>query len=171
MVAAVVYGANITYSLWHRLGVGVSFTRFSNKFSSSWFGIHESARLVYLEGYYGGLFIEPRLFAKYPVHLSFPITIGMGNLTSHNYVAQGSMHDIYYTLHRVKEKYSFGILEPGAEIELNLLKFMRLGVGAKYRFTSDINFDSSENYVMANIYKPSVLRRFTINVSLKFGKF
>ena len=114
----------------------------------------------YLVGGYGGFFVEPILFPNYPVHVSFPILIGGGGLalndhTWHDY----EWEDDYY------EPYdwdSYFVLEPGAEIELNLVKFFRVAFGASYRYTSDMH--------MANVPK-NMMSGFNGYVTFKFGAF
>ena len=57
---------------------------------------------------------------------------------------------------------AFFIVEPGVEIELNLVKFMRLGIGGSYRWTSNVGLQD---------HKKDFLHGFSGNISLKFGKF
>ena len=114
----------------------------------------------YLVGGYGGFFVEPILFPNFPVHVSFPIIIGGGGLvlndhTWHDY----EWEDDYY------EPYdwdSYFVLEPGAEIELNLVKFFRVAFGASYRYTSDMH--------MAYVPK-NMMSGFNGYVTFKFGAF
>jgi hypothetical protein len=62
---------------------------------------------------------------------------------------------------------AFLILEPGADIDLNLTKSFRLGVGVSYRFTSPFELSSSEDYRI----DVKQLRTLTFRFTFKFGKF
>ncbi|MFH1194701.1 MAG: hypothetical protein V1720_03245 [bacterium] len=57
---------------------------------------------------------------------------------------------------------AFFILEPSANIELNIVSFFRLNLGAGYRFISGVNENDLKN---ADFSGPS------INLTFKFGKF
>lgn len=84
---------------------------------------------------YGGLFIEPVLFGNSKVHFAFPCTLGAG------VVALGE-HRVYdwqwdYDSSIASADY-FMIGQFGANVELNLFRFMRLAGGINYRLTSDV---------------------------------
>lgn len=114
----------------------------------------------YLVGGYGGFFVEPIIAPNYPIHVSFPILIGGGGLalndhTWHDY----DWEDEYY------EPYdwdSYFVFEPGVEIELNIVKFVRVAFGASYRLTTDMH--------MAYVPK-DMMNGFNGNVTFKFGWF
>ena len=111
-------------------------------------------------GGYGSFLIEPIVFPKFPVHVSFPILIGAGGiaksiLTNYNYPYD-------YTEVYVEDAEAFLIAEPGIELEFNVARWLRLGLGASYRFTTTFQpsgFDSNP------------MDGFTGGFSLKFGKF
>jgi hypothetical protein len=111
-----------------------------------------------LSGGYGGLLIEPILAPFSPVHLAFPIIIGAGGIA---YVDR-----YYWSSHTydpwVTDAAAFFVFEPGIELELNLVRFLRLAVGASYRLTSDIKMENA---------KSDALNGLTGSFSLKFGKF
>lgn len=117
-----------------------------------------------ISGGYGGLLVEPVIAPFAPVHVSFPIVIGAGGIC---YVDNDSFdddgdfdHDDYDT--DIYDQAAFFVFEPGVELEINLLKFMRLGVGVSYRYTSDIKMAHTDKDLM---------RGFSGNIALKFGKF
>ena len=115
----------------------------------------------YLVGGYGGFFIEPIIAPNFPVHVSFPILIGAGGIAYNEYQwSDYPNHDnIYY---EPFDADAFFVLEPGVEIELNVVKFFRIAFGCTYRYTDDIN--------MINTPK-NLMRGFNGNVTFKFGKF
>lgn len=118
-------------------------------------------------GGYGGLLIEPILMPKFPVHVSIPIVMGAGGISystksNDNFVLFGSGNNTV-------DSKSFFILEPGIELEINVLKFFRLAIGGYYRLTNNINlrYDNSTELIA----KPDFLRGFSAGVTLKLGKF
>lgn len=114
----------------------------------------------YLVGGYGGFFIEPILFPTYPIHVSFPVLIGGGGLAlnDHTWHDYDWEYDDYYPY----DWDSYFVLEPGVEIELNVVKFFRVAFGASYRYTSDLHMQ----------YVPKdMMRGFNANVTFKMGVF
>ncbi|MEZ5196209.1 MAG: hypothetical protein R2764_07375 [Bacteroidales bacterium] len=126
-----------------------------------------------LAGGYGGIVIEPIVGAKHPVHVSFPVLIGAGGVAA-------IQERYYYTWPHDPEYYStssaaYFVAEPGVEIEFNLVKFFRIGLGAYYRYTSNIEllyetWNSDNNQYKIVTHNPD-LKGFSFGASLKFGKF
>ena len=112
----------------------------------------------YITGGYGGLLIEPIVAPFSPIHLSIPIIFGAGTIAK---VEQ------YYWNHRYNEPIvndlsAFLIFQPGLEIEINVVSFMRIAAGASYRFASDIVVEGVSAQAMNGM-----MGHFTF----KFGKF
>lgn len=114
-----------------------------------------------MAGGYGGLVIEPIIGAKWPVHVSIPILIGAGgvSLYNNNYYPYDPYHDYYYYPESAS---AFFVLEPGIEVELNMVKFMRIAVGGYYRYTSGLDLAATDTHALDG---------FSVGVVLKFGKF
>ena len=111
---------------------------------------------------YGGLLLEPIVGSKLPVHLSFPLIIGAGGA---GYFDQGVQ---YYNIDTrswdavSNEGDAFYVIEPGIDVEVNLIRFMRLAVGAKYRYIGGLDLSGlGEND----------LNGLSAGVSLKMGWF
>jgi hypothetical protein len=153
---SVLFGARFGWLAGHSVGVGIGANGFINEFH------YEPLidRNVFLAGGYGGLYIEPILFPKLPVHLSLPVLLGGGGIS---YVSD----DPGYNNNLIEDTEAFLIIEPGAEIELNLTRFFRLAVGATYRFPTafDVGLTGTQR---ANAES---LKGLSYTVSLKFGKF
>jgi hypothetical protein len=118
---------------------------------------------LYLVGGYGGLFIEPIIAPFFPVHVSFPILIGGGG-AAWNYTTwyDYGWDDKYWDYYEPYDYDGFFVLEPGMEIELNLVKFMRAAFGVTYRYVAGLQLDGTPK---------DAFNGFTGNFSLKFGKF
>jgi hypothetical protein len=114
----------------------------------------------YLVGGYGGLMVEPIIGPNMPVHVSFPIMIGGGGLALNEYTWHD--YDLEYDYYEPFDWDSYFVFEPGVEVELNLMKFFRIGLGASYRLTTNMHMQ----------YVPKdMMNGFSADVSLKFGKF
>jgi hypothetical protein len=57
---------------------------------------------------------------------------------------------------------AFFVFEPGLEVEVNLVKFMRFAAGGSYRYTSKVSMINSSE---------TMLRGFNGYFALKFGAF
>lgn len=140
----------------HSIGIGFGATGFINEFH------YEPSldREVSLAGGYGGLYIEPILFPRFPIHLSFPVLFGAGGIS---YVSkEGSQNN-----NLIEDSEAFLLIEPAAELELNLTSFCRFAVGASYRFPTSFDVGLSGT-PEANAES---IKGMSYTISLKFGKF
>lgn len=115
---------------------------------------------LYLGLGYGGLNLEPVLFYNSIVHVSFPVLIGAGGIVEYQ---KGDYYDHHH--HNYYNNYDydyFFVVEPGVNLELNVLKFMRVSTGVSYRATSDIKLAGLAD---------NNLNGFNFDLSLKFGWF
>lgn len=111
-------------------------------------------------GGYGGFLIEPIVFPKSPVHVSFPILLGAGGiarsmLTNYNYPYE-------YTDVLIEDAEAYLVAEPGVELEFNVARWIRFSLGGSYRFTTVVEHSDFES---------NPLDGFTGGFSLKLGKF
>ncbi|MCF8366532.1 MAG: hypothetical protein K9H16_12165 [Bacteroidales bacterium] len=119
----------------------------------------------YLNGGYGGFLIEPIIAPFSPVHVSFPVLIGGGGVAySLQYKYQNNWDNSYW---ETIDASAFFVVEPGMEINLNLVKFMRISFGGYYRFTSGLALEDP----FGEKAPKDLIDGFSAGVSLKFGKF
>lgn len=76
---------------------------------------------------YGGIFAEPIIGSNRSVHLTFPLFLGGGWA---GYIDDWN-NDNPRT--RLRQDAIIWVAEPGANIEINLTQWMRLGLGVSYR--------------------------------------
>jgi len=127
----------------------------------------DSTRKLRLDMGYGGLLLEYIAFPREAIHLSFPFVIGAGGASVStkeegvNPDANNWDNDPFYNWNSL-ESTAFFVLEPGINIELNLIKYLRLNLGASYRYISATDLDrlTDDNF-----------SDFSFNLCLKFGKF
>ena len=155
----------------HSVGIGIGGYGFVNDLKFEQHSIGGNPSEYYLAGGYGGLVIEPIIGAKHPVHISVPVLIGAGGVAY--------IRDYWRTYHHNPDEYSYYtedasayfVLQPGVELEFNMVKFLRIGLGVYYRYTSNINLKAwDENEGAYKDISPD-LKGFSFGLSLKFGKF
>ncbi|MBN2166449.1 MAG: hypothetical protein JW717_09255 [Marinilabiliaceae bacterium] len=127
-------------------------------------------------GGYGGFYIEPIIGAKRPLHLSFPVLIGAGGVGYIKHWGDEDPDNDYDNYDEDSE--AFFVLEPGIELELNLIKFMRIAIIGSYRYTTNINLNYTTEKIVegreikgGNIGSSDMLRGFNVGLIMKFGKF
>lgn len=111
-----------------------------------------------LAGGYGGLYLEPILAPRLPVHLSFPILFGVGGIAKiedhHNWEDDWMIDD--------SNEDVFLVFEPAVELEFNMTRNIRLAASVGYRFTSNIDMQYTN---------PDILEGTNFGLVFKFGKF
>ncbi|HVN58557.1 MAG TPA: hypothetical protein VMT63_09690 [Bacteroidales bacterium] len=153
---AVQMGGKIEWLVAHSFGFGFGGTGFINEYHYD-AGL---ARNVFLTGGYGGLFLEPVLFPKFPVHLSFPALFGAGGIS---YITKGN--DTYHNM--IQDSQAFLVAEPSVELEMNVTRHFRLAFGTSYRFITPFNVGVSEVPKIDS----DALRSWSYQVTFKFGRF
>jgi hypothetical protein len=153
---AVLFGGKFIWIASHSIGIGFGGTGFINEFH------YEPLldREVAIAGGYGGLYIEPILMPRFPVHLSFPILMGAGGVS---YVSKDGSHNDNF----VEDSEAFLLIEPGAELELNLTRHFRFAIGATYRFPTSFDVGTTG----APAVSAKSIEGMTYMVTFKFGRF
>ena len=99
---------------------------------------------------YTGLMMGFNIMPKKVVHFSVPLFLGAGNLElEHNNI--------------FVENSAFLVFEPGLQLEVNVVHFMKIGLGAGYRMVHGTN--------LRNDITDDDLTYWSANFSLVFGKF
>jgi hypothetical protein len=109
---------------------------------------------------YGGLLIEPIIAPMSPVHVSLPLIIGAGGCGYQTYArVPGDAHEPF----QYRDDYqAFFVLEPGVEVEVNIIKLVRIGAGVSYRYTTDIDLPGTPK---------DALRGLNGGITVKVGRF
>ena len=105
---------------------------------------------------YGGLLVEPVLFHRSAVHLSLPVLVGAGGI-NYGYPLPGTDNS---DRRSTVAGQAFFALEPGVELEVRLVPIFRIGMGASYLYTSDLDLPET---------KPDALRTVMLRLSLKLS--
>lgn len=153
---AFVSGTRAAFILDHSLAIGLGGYGFVSDLNYDEI-MNEQPVNVGLAGGYGGFFVEPILASRFPVHVSFPVLFGIGGV---GLTEDSGWWDHYYNYNPKADVYL--VVEPSAELELNLAKFFRMSAYVSYRFTSDIEIESID---------PDVLDGWNVGMTFKLGKF
>ncbi len=140
----------------HSIALGFGGTGFANEPAFNTI----SSTNKFIAGGYSGFIIEPLIAPMLPVHVAFPILIGGGGLSQFDTEWDSYESDI-------PSMEFFLLIEPGAEVELNVSRFFRVGAGVSYRIPYD--FGSTGGGLEG--VSPSALKGFSYHLALKFGKF
>jgi hypothetical protein len=155
---ALISGGRVAFIFDKSLGIGLGGYGFVNNLD--YHTIFENKPLDYtLAGGYGGIFIEPIVGGIRPVHLSFPILIGIGGAAL---IEDYNVHNWDYYPPNDLDYDVFLVIEPAVELEFNLTRWFRTAASVSYRYTSKIDlYETDEN----------VLRGLNFGMTFKFGKF
>lgn len=106
-------------------------------------------------GGYGGFIIEPIFYSSKVVHFSMPIMLGGGwifrvqKLDDHSEIMYSDL--------------IFLAIEPGLEVNFNITKKFRIGIGAYYTIANDIDSKSELN--------DAIMNNLSIGLQFKWGVF
>lgn len=112
-----------------------------------------------LIGGYGGLHLEPILFSKSAVNLSFPILIGAGAVGFADRDLIRSEEDFDLEDDEVSVLF---IVEPGVSALFNINRYLQIEAGVKYRFSNEIDLIDSP---------VTRINGFSAGIGIKVGVF
>jgi hypothetical protein len=139
------------------VGIGVEANAIvsSEELEDIYYGSINDETTAVVQGYYGGLRIEPKLEPKKVLHLTFPLVIGGGILlykTSRE----------YYDNKREIDNDTFFYIEPGAMVEINISTVFRLGFLFSFRYVPNLNLNSTAS---------NAFNTASFGINLAFGKY
>ncbi len=148
------FSARGTWLIDRSFGLGFGGTGFRNNLEQldSWPVYSSSSAGKTLTGGYAGLIVEPILLPRLPVHLSFPVLLGLGAVSTYD--------PLLYHYYQIDDL--FFVAEPHVELEFNLTCFTRVALYGSYRFTSSLRID--------NVSK-TALNGYSAGLILKLGLF
>lgn len=127
--------------------------------------ITNTATPLYLRVNYGGLKMEYTVNPHSLVHVSFPLTVGMGN-ASYDSIGSFRTKDTTHRMSMMNQPRNgnqFFVIQPGIQLEANLMKVAKVYLGANYRFA--FNQDN------ANTLSTKYMTGFGVYGGLKIGLF
>lgn len=148
-------GARGSWVFNHSFSMGIGGYGITNAVGYDFYNTSNNQLLI--NGGYGGLFIEPIIASRWPIHIALPILFGVGGIAygEVSYADGDYWTDAAYTDVVL-------VVEPGVSIEMNVTKFFRLGLNATYRYFQGVTY--------AGVGKES-LNGISGGLTMKFGKF
>lgn len=117
----------------------------------------------------GGLFVKPIIAYKSPVHISFPIKFGVGEVTySDDAWADYDEHNYHHRYNREDHSVVCEV-EPGARVELNVTKNFHISLGVSYKFL--LGHDLEYYDTKASIISSNGLNSLFYGMTFSFGQF
>ena len=155
---AILMGGRLTYYITPSFGIGLAGNAFqtSTRVDQILNGNFRPA------GGYGGVLLEYTLMPWKKLHLNFPLMIGGGGIA---YLERNPLT----TLPTIETSLALFVIEQGVELEINLLKFLRVGAGLSYRYVSNtsLNYQSSGDQITSN----QALTGLSFGITVKGGIF
>lgn len=149
---AFLMGARGSWVIDHSFAVGLGGCGFVNNINyHNWLDNEINNNLA---GGYGGIYLEPILAPRLPVHISVPILFGVGGIARVN--------DIHADYWDSTQQDVYLVFEPAVELEFNMTRHFRLAGSLGYRFTSKIEMQD---------VNPDILEGLNIGLIMKFGRF
>ena len=153
---AIIFGGRFEWIVSHSIGLGFGGNGFINEYHFDP-AINQE---VFLTGGYGGFYFEPIIAPNFPVHLAFPVLLGVGGIS---FITDDP--DYYHNM--IEDSEAFLVAEPAAELEINLTRNFRLAFGASYRFTTPFDVGTTGTSPVSS----ESIEGWTYMVTFKFGRF
>jgi hypothetical protein len=121
---------------------------------------------LFVRSQFGGGKIEYSLNPNSAIHVTLPLVVGIGEVQADSlsgrsgFFGGGERNNNYYN----RRGNSYVVIQPGVNVEANMLKFMKLFVGVNYRF-SILNDNNS------TVLPASALQGVSISAGVKMGIF
>lgn len=146
----------LAYVANQKMEIGIGVTGFFNERNNNRPDLFNGDKIALIGGY-AGIHLEPILFGKRFISVSFPLLVGGGAL---GYFGN-SFTDEYDDI-REEDLEEFFVVEPGINILYNFSRYTQFETGIRYRFTSKYD-------VLP--YDEGNLNGFSIGAGLKIGIF
>lgn len=156
-------GGKVAWLMNHNFALGVAGYSFMTQYQEDAMKNYNEYRL---SGGYGGLLLEGTFFYRSPVHVTVPVVIGAGGGA---YTQKRYYED--YGIIGAEDVDAFFVIEPGLEVEFNILSFFRLGLGAYYRYATPLEMTYYNTGNALSAVESDALNGMSYGITLKFGKF
>ncbi|MEY4933835.1 MAG: hypothetical protein RIS64_194 [Bacteroidota bacterium] len=118
----------------------------------------------YMNASYGGLKVEYTVNPNAPIHVTFPLTLGMGVVSADSLgTFKGGRNNEFWGGSNAANRNQYGVVIPGIALEANLFRFAKVSLGANYRlaFAQTLGTKVPENS----------LNGFNVSAGVKVGLF
>lgn len=119
---------------------------------------------LYLNANYGGLKLEYTVNPNGAVHISFPLTIGMGFARADSLQSRQHTPGFEPGNRPFRGGDRYGVIQPGIHLEANLFRYAKLFAGASYRI-------AWENSSRTAVLPSNTLQGLSLEAGVKVGLF
>lgn len=158
--SALLVGGRLAWVMDHKLAIGFAGYGLTNSITVN--TVNSSSDISEFGMGYGGLLIEPIIGSRQPIHVSFPVIIGAGGAGFFDNGVRYYDPDNQVWESSRNDGDAFFVVEPGIDVELNVVKYFRFAVGASYRYVDQLSLDGLE---------AEDLSGFSAGITLKLGFF
>ena len=152
-------GSSVMLLLNKRWGIGVTGQMtLDRRFSPS------GVAPLYLRAGFGGLKLEYTANPNGAIHFTFPLTLGMGFAQADSIDTYRNRNDDFGFGRNFNRGNQFAVIQPGVQVEANLVRFVKLFAGVNYRIAFKTNS-------VATTLPTNTLQGLSFNVGAKFGLF
>ncbi len=153
--SAIFLGSRLSWVVNHNFAIGFGGYGFTTDVFN---GTIISNKQIQIDGGYGGLYLEPIIGSKLPVHITLPTLFGVGGIgyRAFDFDEFNSWDDYYY------ENDVILVLEPGIDVELNLTRHLRFNIHGSYRLVQAFDY---------GFVKSPDLNGLSVGLGLKAGWF
>ncbi len=145
----------------HHLAIGIAGYGLVNSIQSPNLSFNDKAQ--FYQAGYGGLHIEPILWNKKVISISFPTLLGGGGIAETRVGGVlDELEDFDLDEGDFYNSDLYWVAEPGVSVALNVSQWMKITAGASYRYTYQLDMPSVDD---------DLLHGLNANVGLKFGWF
>lgn len=146
----------------HCFSIGFAGATFMNDYQQISPGSNLESSLV---GGYGGVYSEVFILQRAPIHISIPVIAGLGGVSYSEWDRASS--DGFTQTGTIKDETTFFIVEPGAEINFRLARWLKAAFYSTYRFTTPLSERFANEY---NVNRDGI-EGYSFGINLKVGKF
>ena len=162
---AMIFSARGGVVMGHAVGLGIGGSGFFTEYQYNP-SLQQKASLA---GGYGGAFVEFIILGRSPVHVSIPLLIGIGGAAYTTWDNEGS--NDFERENSIEQTATFGVFEPGVELEFNFTRFFRVAAYFNYRYASNIDITKIIDGQPVQLVSPDALNSYSAGLIFKFGKF
>jgi hypothetical protein len=165
-------GVSGTLHINKKWGIGVAGYSTVNNFTPT---VLNAKSLLNLNVMYGGLKLEYTPNPNAPIHVSFPLLIGGGmarvdsaNNYRNGFDGFGGRDRNNRREFNGRDNTNFWVIQPGINIEANVIRFLKIYAGASYRITPSVN---NETTTVLPTPTANQLSGLNFSAGLKVGLF
>ena len=160
--SSIIFNARGGIMVKHIFSIGFAGATFMNDYQQISPGSSLESSLV---GGYGGAYTEMFLLQHFPIHISIPVIAGLGAVSYSEW--DRSTSDGFTQTGILEDETTFFIVEPGAELNFRMARWLKVALFTNYRFTTPLSERFADEYSVDR----DGIEGYSFGINLKVGKF